>query len=241
MTLLPVTFLRRVRGEALLPDARFNSATSASNSATSAPRGHERPAGGPSPTPWRHSAAACCSVRTSAVTGRCCRSPSTACGARRAVLGTVLARCTTDRTVAAWRQLRAHAPALLQEHLIAGSRPLGSSAGCWPTPYPATRPPPPGLCALRGAIRPHRRATRSGVAATSAPAAPMRRALHQQQRYQHRQQCYADSDNGDCLGAEQMGATRQLVCVATWRRCAPANGTPRQPAADCFARDLGYR
>ena len=174
------------------------------------------PAGGPSPTPWRHSAAACCSVRTSAVTGRCCRSPSTACGARRAVLGTVLARCTTDRTVAAWRQLRAHAPALLQEHPIprnAGRRPLGSSAGCWPTPYPATPTSArfcayfaahiwPSRCATRGAPRPHRRAARSGVAATSAPTAPMRRALHQQQRYQHRQQCYADSDNGDCLGAD---------------------------------------
>ena len=91
--------------------------------------------GGPSPTPWRHSAAACCSVRTSAVTGRCCRSPSTACGARRAVLGTVLARCTTDRTVAAWRQLRAHAPALLQEHSPAAA-PLGRQrdAGRRPTP-----------------------------------------------------------------------------------------------------------
>ena len=34
------------------------------------------------------------------------------------VLGAVLARRTTDRTMAAWRQLRARAPDLQQDHLI---------------------------------------------------------------------------------------------------------------------------
>ena len=45
-------------------------------------------------------------------------------GERGETLGAVVARRTTDRTIAAWRQLRDRASALLRDHLVPASVPV---------------------------------------------------------------------------------------------------------------------